>query len=208
MAKRDAGKEVPREQTRDRIFEAAVAEFQEIGVGAAKVGRIAARASVSRAAFYLHFPSKEAILDEFLLRRSEFAGKQIDEAAKRARSVPGFMKKVAELIIQDNAEVGKLGREILTRLILDPRPMDWWNAPVLGQVTRFLAQAQETGALRKDLKPEDMSRTFFSGIFGLFAGPDLTRARLLAFLSTIHHGIIAPADAGSGSRTGKKQTSD
>jgi AcrR family transcriptional regulator len=208
MTKRSAQQEIPREQTRNRIFEAAVAEFQETGVGDAKVGKIAARAGVSRAAFYLHFSSKEAILDEFLLRRSEFAGEQIDEMAKRARTVSGFMRRVAELIIEDNARVGKLGREILTRLILDPRPVDWWNAPVLGQVTRFLAQAQAVGELRKDLKPEDMSRTFFSGIFGLFAGPDLTRARLLAFLRTIHCGIVAPKGASAGSREGKGRTSD
>jgi len=192
MAKRHLGEDAPREQTRDRIFEAAVAEFQEVGVSAAKVGKIATRAGVSRAAFYLHFPSKEAILDEFLLRRSESAAKELALAAKHARSVPGFMRKAAELIIEDNAKTGKLGREILTHLILDPRPMDWWKAPVLGEVTRFFAQAQQKGELREGLSPEDMSRTFFSGIFGLFAGPDVTRARLLAFLDTIHNGIATP----------------
>ena len=56
------------------LLRAAEAVFAERGVAAAKVEEIAKRASVSKGAFYLHFPSKDdalrAIVEAFLARCS------------------------------------------------------------------------------------------------------------------------------------------
>ena len=47
------------DRTREQLFEAALEEFRRVGVEAASIGQIAARAGTSRASFYFHYPSKK-----------------------------------------------------------------------------------------------------------------------------------------------------
>ncbi len=55
-----------REETRRRIFDAAMLVFRRDGVGPARIEDIAELAHVSRGAFYFHFPTKEDVLAEVL----------------------------------------------------------------------------------------------------------------------------------------------
>lgn len=59
-----------REETRRRLYLAALQIFRRDGVGGCRIDDIAKLAEVSRAAFYFHFPTKEDVLIE-LLRESE-----------------------------------------------------------------------------------------------------------------------------------------
>src|SRR5690349_24597729 len=61
---------VQRRATRERVFEAALAEIARSGLASATVGAIAAAARVARGTFYFHFPTKEHVLAE-LERREE-----------------------------------------------------------------------------------------------------------------------------------------
>lgn len=65
-----------REETRRRLYNAALQVFRRDGVANCRIDDIAKIAEVSRAAFYFHFPTKEDVLIE-LLRESE---KPISEA--------------------------------------------------------------------------------------------------------------------------------
>ena len=65
-----------REETRRRLYVAALQVFRRDGVGNCRIDDIAKIAEVSRAAFYFHFPTKDDVLIE-LLRESE---KPISEA--------------------------------------------------------------------------------------------------------------------------------
>jgi AcrR family transcriptional regulator len=60
MATRDA----QRRETRQRIYESALAIFRRDGVAACRTDDIATAAGVSRGAFYFHFPTKEHVLLE------------------------------------------------------------------------------------------------------------------------------------------------
>jgi AcrR family transcriptional regulator len=55
-----------REVTRQRLLDAARLVFQRDGYGQATVGDIANQASINRATFYLHFPSKAALFEELV----------------------------------------------------------------------------------------------------------------------------------------------
>src|SRR5271170_1853245 len=66
-----SGREVQRQQTRQRVYAAALAEFKRTGMAAADVGDIATAAGVARGTFYFHFPTKEHVLAE--LERHEEA---------------------------------------------------------------------------------------------------------------------------------------
>jgi TetR/AcrR family transcriptional repressor of uid operon len=65
------GRDAQRQQTRQRVYAAALAEFKRTGMAAADVGDIAAAAGVARGTFYFHFPTKEHVLAE--LERDEEA---------------------------------------------------------------------------------------------------------------------------------------
>lgn len=54
------------EESRSRLLDAAAAEFARVGYHAAKVSDIVAAAGLTQAAFYLYFPSKEAIYGELV----------------------------------------------------------------------------------------------------------------------------------------------
>lgn len=59
-------REQQRLETRRRLFLAALDVFRRDGVQGCRIEDIATQAGVSRAAFYFHFPTKEAVLAELL----------------------------------------------------------------------------------------------------------------------------------------------
>src|SRR4030095_7891856 len=56
------------EETRERILEAASRLFRERGIDAVGLAKIMAEAGLTVGTFYTHFESKEALLQEALLR--------------------------------------------------------------------------------------------------------------------------------------------
>lgn len=62
MAELGTRRDAKREETRRRIFNAALEVFREEGVLNARVDAIVARAGVSRGSFYFHFGTKEHVL--------------------------------------------------------------------------------------------------------------------------------------------------
>ncbi len=63
-------RDLQREATRRRVFEAALAIFRRDGVAQSRIEDIANAAGVSRGTFYFHFPTKDDVLAQ-LLRESE-----------------------------------------------------------------------------------------------------------------------------------------
>lgn len=59
-------REQQRLETRRRVFEAAIEVFRRDGVQECRIEDIATIAGVSRGTFYFHFPTKDAVLAEFL----------------------------------------------------------------------------------------------------------------------------------------------
>ena len=78
------GRDAQRQQTRQKVYAAALAEFKRTGMAAADVGDIAAAAGVARGTFYFHFPTKEHVLAEL-------------ERHEEARLVAQLSKFLAEL---------------------------------------------------------------------------------------------------------------
>ena len=66
---RRSARELQRQHTRARLFEAALAEFAKVGFDGASVAEIARAAGVSRPSFYFHFPTKEHVLLELQWRK-------------------------------------------------------------------------------------------------------------------------------------------
>ncbi|KAA0094750.1 TetR/AcrR family transcriptional regulator [Mycolicibacterium sp. P1-18] len=73
---------------RQRIIEAAIKLFYQEGVNATGVERLAAEASVSKRTLYQHFPSKTAVVEEYLRYIRQHVGDPIHPDADAARRSP------------------------------------------------------------------------------------------------------------------------
>src|SRR3954468_16881151 len=89
-------REVRRQETRARLFDAAIAEINEAGVAGADVTAIASAAGVVRGTFYFHFPTKEHVLVE-LERREET---KIVAELRDARTESGDLVLVLLLLVR------------------------------------------------------------------------------------------------------------
>lgn len=84
-----------REETRRRLYEAALEVFRRDGVANCRIDDIATRAAVSRAAFYFHFPTKDDVLLELQRSSREPIAKAIVDLPGSA-SIEQCLDTVAE----------------------------------------------------------------------------------------------------------------
>lgn len=175
------------DRTRERLFQAALAEFRENGFEAASVGAIAQRAGTSRASFYFHYPSKEAVLLD-LQWRVEMS---VVEQTQRTVGLRDFLHGLVEAICTADAGIaaGGLLRVTLGVYIRQPAGLDLSEQPfpLMIEVARRFVTARD-GALRPGLDPEQATEIFLASLFGLIAGtpgPVATRRDALQTLATL-----------------------
>jgi AcrR family transcriptional regulator len=121
-----SGRDAQRQQTRQRVYAAALAEFKRTGMAAADVGDIAAAAGVARGTFYFHFPTKEHVLAEL-------------ERHEEARLVAQLSKFLAELEVRSGpAAAGQSPAEETAADPADRPPGPGFLPAALGEVVRLL----------------------------------------------------------------------
>lgn len=184
---RTGPRERQRAATRERLYEAALAEFRSKGFERASVSEIARAAGVSRPSFYAHFPTLDHVLFELAWRLSL-------ETVRRLEGAPGLratLDRLADGLIEAEAAVGDavLFREMISVFARrSPAPgIDPTGIPVLGELMRRFEAAREAGELRGDMPPEQAARLCLSGVFGHLLGvqaaPAERRAELRALFS-------------------------
>jgi AcrR family transcriptional regulator len=104
-----------REETRQRLFEAAAAAFAEHGIGGASVEAITAAGGLTRGAFYSNFADKDELITAMLADHVEQTARRNLELLARHRDPEGF---VAALAAADRSEQDPLGRSPLLHLEL------------------------------------------------------------------------------------------
>jgi AcrR family transcriptional regulator len=169
-------RERQRLDTRQRVFEAAVAEFRRVGFAEAQIDRIARAAGVVRGTFYFHFPRKEDVLLalEDLLEGQVAAGLiALPDADPSLRAI---LTTVAEGVLEAEARVGdeRLMRDILSIYVRRrPEPPSAADPfPLVVELERRLAEVEARGELRPGLRPDQLTVTFLASVFGVL----LTRA--------------------------------
>jgi AcrR family transcriptional regulator len=87
-----------RDETRERLFEAAARVFEERGIGAASIETIAAAAGFSRGAFYSNFAGKEELIIGMLEDHAERSLEHYRDLLARHRDPSDFISalRVAE----------------------------------------------------------------------------------------------------------------
>ncbi|WP_022882216.1 TetR/AcrR family transcriptional regulator [Gryllotalpicola ginsengisoli] len=166
-----------RENTRERLIEAAFEVFAEQGVSAASVEAIVERAGFTRGAFYSNFESKVelffAIADERYAASAEGLAAGVDDifadalpegAPITAKAVEGVVARVLALAhTEPKWELFELEFEALA--LRDPEIAARYAGHqqlVIEGLARLLAAALERGGLRFTLPPEQATRLLVS----------------------------------------------
>ena len=136
------------EATRQRLIEAARAEFAEFGIAGARVDRIAANSASNKAQIYHYFGSKDRLFDavwESIVRQV------VDEAPLDVTDLPGYAAQLAD---------GYAAHPDLVRIITWQRLERGEDAPHAFAVANTrgkvdaIARAQADGVLPDDVEPE------------------------------------------------------
>jgi len=162
-----------RVETRERLFRAACAEIDRVGLSEAQIPRIAKAAGVARATFYFHFPTKDDVLDELIGRlqtglRDAIA--EIDPQAKPLREVIG---RLLETMLQQRAYVGdsNLMREMLAAFVRRARAEALPGEPELPTaLAPHFAAAAARGEIGLPIDPERLSAMLLASMFGVLLG--------------------------------------
>lgn len=155
-----------REETRRRLYLAALDVFRRDGVHSCRIDDIAQKAEVSRAAFYFHFPTKEHVLLDFLAESEVPQLKALRELPANAsleqvlttsiESMAGFWQNEPALIVD------VMGVSIRHTAVLDDPEA---GGEVRHVMTHRFKELAAQGELSDVLAPEVLSDFFLSNCF-------------------------------------------
>lgn len=182
---RTGPRERQRAETRERLYEAALAEFRNQGFENASISGIARAAGVSRPSFYAHFPTLDHVLFELCWRLAL----RIVRRLEGADGLRATLDRLADALIEAEQGVGDavLFREMISVFARRaPTPgIDPAEIPVLAELMRRFEAAREAGELRGGMPPEQAARLCLSGVFGHLLGIEATPAERRADLRAL-----------------------
>jgi len=147
-------------QTRQAIFDTAIALFAKRGYDKVTIDDICAKVGVTKGAFYNHFKSKDQIILEEFMRMDE-------HYAKVAQEISG-MQSAREKLRVFHREAIKLMSDLgvtMMKVVYHSQIAPNMRKPYLMDGKRFLyritdefiREGQESGEIRDDLASEDMA---------------------------------------------------
>jgi TetR/AcrR family transcriptional repressor of uid operon len=192
-------RDLQRAATRARVFEAAVAEFREVGFANAQVDRIARAAGVVRGTFYYHFPSKEHVLLEVEQRFSARVASGLQEMRGGDASLREVLSRIVDGIVGLEADLNapELVRDLLGNFARIPLPEDATAqpSPLREELAHHFSRAAAAGELRGDLASDQLAIMVLTSVFGLLLSrgyqPEQRRADLEALMDVFVKGMTA-----------------
>ncbi|WP_141579324.1 TetR/AcrR family transcriptional regulator [Actinomadura sp. WMMA1423] len=181
-------------RNRETVLRTAARVFAEEGLEVS-LGRIAQRAGVGAGTVYRHFPSKDALVEAVLARNVEGLVAAADRWAARAapgEALFGFLLEVIEK---------SAGRRHVCDVLTADRG---WPRAVLGAAAqrfgkaleRLLRDAKEAGAVRADVRADDLSALVIGCSALLSAHRDSGRGMRMArfMLDGLRPPVVTKAD--------------
>lgn len=178
-----------REETKRRLFEAALEIFRRDGVQSARIEDIAALAGTSRPAFYFHFRTREDVLIAVLEASEERVGRAVAELP-RELELPEVFAAVARLIAEEWRDDPKLFAEVgavaLRRAsVTAPAP----DSSVRMELGRRMERAIERGEAIDAVPAQMLADLFllnqFAVAFAWSSSPELPLAFVLEGAATL-----------------------
>jgi AcrR family transcriptional regulator len=192
---RPGARERQRTATRERLFNAAIAEFRRRGFERANVADIARAAGVARPSFYAHFPTVDHVLFEWTWRLALQIVRELEGTA----GLRATLDRLADALIAAEQAVGDVAlfREMISsfaRRAAGPA-FDDDEIPVLGELMRRFERARAAGELRAGMQPAQAARLCLSGVFGHLLGVEATPGERRADLRALFSLYVADAPA-------------
>ncbi len=150
---RGALKERQRAERAELILDAAEEVFAEKGYHDAAIEEIAARVGISKGAIYLHFASKEALLEAWFARQIARFLAMVDDATAEATTVRERLERILDWCYrrmsgEDRAVLLELGSIGLANSVINQRPALLASAArATERITALLDEGKRTGEL-------------------------------------------------------------
>jgi TetR/AcrR family transcriptional repressor of uid operon len=173
-----------RASTRERLYRAALSEFERRGVGAAQVSDIARNAGVAYGTFYAHFENKSAVLLETSRRTAARVRETIAATpAESYATAETFFVDVARSHAGSQTDAPTLRADVWQAAVAQPQ--DFESHPHIAALASRVAVLQQRGVIRNDESSLSIAGVFLTSLIGFLAQasqPDHARLELLARL--------------------------
>jgi AcrR family transcriptional regulator len=155
-------REKQREETRKRLYLAALEVFRRDGVQACRIDDISQKAEVSRATFYFHFPTKEAVLLQ-LLRESDVPLELALNALPSDVSFAALLDQTSGILADFWEREAELLPDALTVALRNTAALtDGESSQVRVLLAERFRVAAARGELTREASPEGLADAMFS----------------------------------------------
>lgn len=186
-----------KERTRQEIYQAAISLFASRGFDAVSLEQVCQAADVAKATFFLHFPTKAALLFEFGRLLAEELAERLQEP--RGDAITEF-HRMLDLFSERWLEHGAVLAAMLREFLRTPDSVLALQAEghaLREQVEDIVRRGQQRGELRSTVDARLAAAIFFSTSFAILSGgvfreevttPEGVRAQ---FLEAFLHGLVS-----------------
>lgn len=187
-----------KERTRREIYQAAMTLFADGGFDQVTVEQICQAADVARGTFFLHFPTKAALLFEFnRATTADFAASLSEPRESATRELERLIDRLAEGWLERAEVMTAMLREFLGT------PAAWADAETSGQdlpelIEDIVRRGQQRGELRESIAPRLAAAVFLSTSLAILSGhvfqpgevtPEGARDQMIEIML---RGLVAP----------------
>lgn len=173
------GREARRLETRQRVYDAAIAEFKRSGMADADVSAIVAAAGVAWGTFYLHFPTKEHVLLELQSREEARVTTELTKFLTAPRDIESTLTEVVRLVTASERRLGsRLFKDVAALNFLPTRPVehDEDDHPVLPLLMGEIERARDRGDATVDVDAYCSAVFFLLGLNAVLTTTNDTRS--------------------------------
>ncbi len=163
-------REAQRRQTRARILDAAIVEFQRAGTNSAVINAIVQAAGVARSTFYFHFPTKEHVLLELIRRDEVRLAEELGQFLDTRHDLRAVLTVTVELVMAlENRWGSALFRDVIGLYFSPtrPEPEQWTNHPLFLLLAAEIERSRIRGELYDDVDAQHSAAFFLIGLHAL-----------------------------------------
>jgi AcrR family transcriptional regulator len=159
-----------KERTRREIYDAAMRLFAKAGFGAVTIADICEEADVGRGTFFLHFPSKAALLNEFNRRVAEdFRASLVEPRAPASEELRALVERLSvELVAQAEIMTAMLAEFFTSPETLAAASAD--DDALARLVIEIIRRGQERGEFARRIAPRLAAASFFATAAAILSG--------------------------------------
>jgi AcrR family transcriptional regulator len=191
-AERGSRRARKRDRTRAQIFHAAMDLFGASGFEAVTVDQICAAADVAKGTFFLHFPSKAALLAEWNRELAAELARRLRDPLASSDSALLQYRTLAEYLGEHWRRRPDAARALLPQLLASREP----DRDLRAVVEEVVRRGQERGEFRRNVSPRVAAGTFLATCAAVFAAEtdraDTLEAQRNELLHALLHGLSEP----------------